>query len=69
MSLTTSKDCDRSQHKECDGTAVYFEQDGYNRYVCQCVCHVAFVDAECRTCKGTGKVKEQRHVTGTKVRW
>jgi hypothetical protein len=34
----TCSNCDRGKHSECNGTAVYIEQDGANRYVCECFC-------------------------------
>ena len=44
----TSTSCDKREHGGCDGTALYMDQDGPNRYVCECYCHQAAQDARRR---------------------
>jgi hypothetical protein len=34
-----SKACDEGRHRDCDGVAVFIEQDGPQRYRCGCYCH------------------------------
>lgn len=56
MSVLTSTACDKREHGDCDGTCVYMEQDGPNRYLCDCLCH-AKVRAAQREQEALGRVR------------